>query len=515
MITHVEVAKAFSSDGTLTFNLGEVAAGSFLVAILRSQSTAAPTDFESPAGWDKFGPAFIPSSAKARVMSTYGRFSTELDSNSTVIFSIPGVTTGRTVGVILAFTNVDEVTPVIGQSDEYAGVVTTGVSTEIGGGIYTLDASTTAALVQLTYGSNELVSPNELSAITSSVGTSLISVASTSEASNVTRSVIAVAARNILENSASQPSLDYISWPAISGATGHSIVLQEKVASGSEAMNVHLGDGRIGELHLWDGSASKAVKDVRKVNKGFSTVTEMLNTPGSTWAHRGGSANWGEMSMYAYTRSLIQGYGALEVSLARSSDGVWFGHHDETLDRVTGTTGLDPSTLTWAQIQGMSIITGADGIHQPFMTIDEYRDSYANDCVHILDLKYGIRTQRDIDEFFAICNSFPSDTVMIKYFYDSTGLAGRAENEGFATWGYAYPNNVTDDPSFLTRAAAWTTLGMTHDAPQGIWDQVLAVGKPVFGHIAYDQASYDSAMAKGASGVQCANVLGIKAVGPN
>lgn len=64
----------------------------------------------------------------------------------------------------------------------------------------------------------------------------------------------------------------------------------------------------------------------------------MLSQPMFYVAHRGGSREWPEMSLHAYTQAGFWGVGALEVSLARTSDGVWFGLHDADINRTSGTT---------------------------------------------------------------------------------------------------------------------------------------------------------------------------------
>lgn len=47
---------------------------------------------------------------------------------------------------------------------------------------------------------------------------------------------------------------------------------------------------------------------------------------------------------------------------------------------------------------------------------------------------------------------------------------------------------------------AWTLVGLNWDADQQHWDTALATGRPVIGHVVYDQAQADEAIAKGASG---------------
>jgi lysyl-tRNA synthetase class I len=49
-------------------------------------------------------------------------------------------------------------------------------------------------------------------------------------------------------------------------------------------------------------------------------------------------------------------------------------------------------------------------------------------------------------------------------------------------------------------------IGMDYTASQAVWDEALALGKPVIGHIAPSQSAYNTAMSKGASGVQVSGV---------
>ena len=83
---------------------------------------------------------------------------------------------------------------------------------------------------------------------------------------------------------------------------------------------------------------------------GGKLLPELLASRPFYVAHRGGSADWPECSMEAYARSVDAGVDALEIPVARSADGVWFGLHDATLDRTSGTTGFVAAEHTWAEI---------------------------------------------------------------------------------------------------------------------------------------------------------------------
>ena len=248
---------------------------------------------------------------------------------------------------------------------------------------------------------------------------------------------------------------------------------------------------------------------------GFSSVAQMLATPGATWAHRGGSTNWPEMSKYAYEQAALAGYGALEFSANRTSDGVWVGCHDASLNRTSQTTGLaNISAMTWAQVQTYQNTLNAAGTPRAYYRLDQFLDDFTGTHVAIVDPKYAIGTYNT--EFLNLLDAHGGNTKIVVKFYGvgagATALADAATARGYQTWGYFYDTDVTGG-GLAADQSHWSILGMNYDAPQSAWDAVLAYGKPVVGHIAASQANYNTAMSRGARMVQCANVAGIAAVG--
>ncbi|GAA1149014.1 hypothetical protein F6W69_10750 [Microbacterium oxydans] len=248
---------------------------------------------------------------------------------------------------------------------------------------------------------------------------------------------------------------------------------------------------------------------------GFSSVSQMLATPGATWAHRGGSTNWPEMSKYAYEQAALAGYGALEFSANRTSDGVWVGCHDASLNRTSQTTGLpDISAMTWAQVQTYQNSLNAAGTPRPYYRLDQFLDDFTGTHVAIVDPKHAIGTYNT--EFLNLLDAHGGNTKIVVKFYGvgagATGLADAATARGYQTWGYFYDTDVTSG-GLAADQSHWSILGMNYDAAQSAWDAVLAYGKPVVGHIAASQANYNTAISRGARMVQCANVAGIAAVG--
>lgn len=288
------------------------------------------------------------------------------------------------------------------------------------------------------------------------------------------------------------------------------------LAMGTE---LRTGSGALGWLSYMDGSSvRRAPASVRIVQPGFIDATEFIGTPGATMAHRGGSESFPDMSEYAYDQSILRGFGALEFSAQRTSDGWWFGSHNADINEVSGNVGLpNISTMTRAQIETYANVDNATVGHpsRPFYGLEEFLTKYGNTHVLMLDPKNAIAYN---SEFMTICESLVDPARMIwKYYLGGVGSttptvgAQAALTRGWGgTWGYCYNEDV-DSGAFAEHASnvAWTILGLNIGAAQSYWDTVLAVGKPVIGHIADSQTSYNEAITKGADMVQCSDITSI------
>lgn len=243
----------------------------------------------------------------------------------------------------------------------------------------------------------------------------------------------------------------------------------------------------------------------------FTSVQQMLQTPGVTWAHRGGGGVWPEMSVYAYTQAAARGYGVLEVSFGRTSDGVWVGVHDNTLNRTSQTSGLPSiNSMTWAQVQTYQVLVGGTGAPQPYSRWEDIRDGFGDTHILVLDPKnynWGAHQTAFLD----LCDELGPERVIVKQYASDVSLATAARARGYTTWGHTFDDFMTS-PSLPTYLAAWDMLGIEIGASQSDWNVLLATGKPVIGHIAQSQAHYDTAMLKGAHGVQVSRVDLVEAV---
>src|SRR5690606_17161379 len=116
------------------------------------------------------------------------------------------------------------------------------------------------------------------------------------------------------------------------------------------------------------------------------------------WAHRGGSSNWSEMTQYAYDNAVAYGAKVLEFSSRRSSDGVQYGMHDNTLDRVTPLSG-PTSSLTWAELENTPVtVPNSGGV---LLRLDDFIERYTKQIL-LIDPKSGLYLE---DEFIPLLKS--------------------------------------------------------------------------------------------------------------
>lgn len=251
-------------------------------------------------------------------------------------------------------------------------------------------------------------------------------------------------------------------------------------------------------------SASLANRDGSHL---FPDVATMKAKPGATWGHRGNSTYFAEISEYAYRQIDLRGYSVMEFSAARSFDGVWFGLHDEDINRVAGLApGTVPvaSLMNWAEISSYSNVIAPDGHPQPFYRLDEFLADWAADHIVVIDPKYawisGGTAVRN--EFWAMMDALPKNHVIIKGFITTTSLSAAAKAKGYESWGYAYAADIADGDVAACQAD-WTILGLDWTASSADWATIKGYGKKVVAHIVNNQTDYATAISKGADLVQC------------
>jgi hypothetical protein len=265
-------------------------------------------------------------------------------------------------------------------------------------------------------------------------------------------------------------------------------------------------------LKYWDGVTETALTEPPYLAPfGYASVADMLSRPVVYSAHRGGSIEYPEMSLRGYTQAVIEGFGCLEWSTQRTSDGVFVGCHDPNINAVVFGGGTYPniSAMTWAQIEPLLIKPPSahpERDPQPFMRLEELIEAYGQSHVIMIDPKnIGSANYAQLLNLMDAAGG-PSRWLG-KWVGSNSNWATALRARGYKAWGAFYN---TDDRTMVTNSQGqWDLLGFNYGAPQEDWDFITSFGKPVYGHVCPDQASVDTAVAKGAVGAQ---VSGTEAV---
>jgi len=240
-------------------------------------------------------------------------------------------------------------------------------------------------------------------------------------------------------------------------------------------------------------------------------VQAMLGTTSFTVAHRGGSADWPEMSKFAYDQSVRHGVDALEMSVVRTADGVWFGAHDGVLDRVAGVSGFVVKERTWEEVQSLRIRppdAQPDQESQPLLRVEDFIDAYSGSHALWIDPKAVHR--RHYEELMALMTArvaTPSEVFVAKCDAAITEWGELARRNGMQSWGFYYGRQFDEDPDlFEATQSAWTMLGLDWNAEARYWEQFVADGRPVVAHVIDTVAERDQAVDRGAVGLMVAGV---------
>ena len=502
-----------------TFNrasLSNMQIGDLLVAYIHCQSGTTGQTITAPAGWTQYGP--VPGSPNwptSRLASIYYYPITSqaalnaIPASVTWNFSISGqrvaCVVARATGIDLDAIEDSEATAVTAGASNatsvtIAGITTTQASTLLVGAAYhhnsasTTSPTTTAFMTAF----QEYKTAATGSALANSgvaLGYTSLSSAGSTGTVGATFNSVATASGGFLVAFKAGP------WtpPAPVG-------LDISYTSAPDT----LSDGQLFVTSATDTLSVPA--EVRPYPSGYATVTQMLADSPFYLAHRGGSANWPEMSLHAYTQAGFWGVKALELSLARTSDGVWFGLHDATLDRTSGTSGFVASEHTWAEVQAYQITAAdtTDGSQstRPYATFQEIMDAYYQSHIFFIDIKDAVSFRNELLDMMDAMPGSPTDKFVAKYYGPATTWAVSARARGYKTWGYFYEVNAA---SLATYEGFYDILGMEHGAQASTWTTITSFGKPVIGHVIYSSAQATAALTNGADGLM---VAGVQAVIP-
>lgn len=258
-------------------------------------------------------------------------------------------------------------------------------------------------------------------------------------------------------------------------------------------------------LTTWNGSAENVPSLDTNIGIGPTVPQLFAGSQTVSVAHRGGSANWPEMTARAYKESaVIWDINAIEISVQKSSDGVFVASHDTTTTRVTGQNYTISST-PWSTLASLTATAAAtDNISQPREPLAKLTD--------ILDLYGGKRVIFIEDKTYAnqvailnLMDSYGGSNWFV-WKQDGTGTVySGAVSRGYKTWGYIFDSGMG---SFASKQAQWTYIGLDYNSSNATLTSAIATAgaNRVVAHIIPSVVQRDRLLGMGVRGLMIANV---------
>ena len=488
----ITVASPASAQG-VSYKVGD-----FIVFALRSQSTNT-TAVVTPSGVTRLGPAFLPSNANYRVTGLYGyrvlgdSFGAPVTPAS-FTFGLTGSTAVRGVLIAEVVRNVDKDNPVAAFYDSYFGVTQSqGVripsyTTPSDGMTFVIAASEFAA------GNSETptVADNDY-------GTYGYTVAPTALSSG--RTAVGLYAR---EQAAGSTNEFLMQWGAPSGPAAQSVTLRGGIwpATTPPALTgptiEYIKNGAIVAAEILYRKAGTLVSVDRalKLPRRRLTVARWLSEKPSYMIHRGGSADWVEHTMRAYTNAVWLGARNIEVSVWFSTDNVAYACHDADLAAMTnGADARRIDQLSSAELDQVVITKAGAGSGEKLVRLSTIIAKFGDYCVITIEDK----SYSHMIQLIGLLESmYPKDAVtrfIIKAFgAGGTGHMTLPNSKGYKSWGYFYTASGQTPPEQAPeKAALYTTIGIPWDSPQSSYDAAKALGIPLVIHIVPSAAAAQTA----------------------
>ncbi|MFD1715610.1 glycerophosphodiester phosphodiesterase [Amnibacterium flavum] len=233
------------------------------------------------------------------------------------------------------------------------------------------------------------------------------------------------------------------------------------------------------------------------------TIDSLLETSPFFIAHRGSGDNWVEHTYDAYANSVIAGAKAIEVSVSRTSDGVFVCHHDKNLARLTG-VDLDIGDATWEQLSTLQNDArpwlGPLAALQPIPRLDDVLAAFASTHVIFLEDKQGTNTAELLD----LMEQWDPDHIRFVWKQWAGAQQYQAvAKRGFRTWGYFTPDSLG---RLAELAPRFDMLGIPVDASDADMSAFAAIGKPVIAWEVRRRSQRDRLVSLGVVGMMCADI---------
>lgn len=449
------------------------ATGMTLVVGLRTNSSATGANY-SCSGFTHRGHPFIPNDAAGRVLSLFTHYIADINTEPATYTFVNATATGRRVGLMQAFSNVDSASPSAGADPGWNAA---GKPTII---LNSFSVDTTNDCLLIYAWGNEIVTPNA-TAPTSTPGT-LLGLASSRATTDATRSVLWMGYEPIAASTAGPESL---TWASSSGESAIGFVLR--------------------------GLATPPPAVPK-----FSSVAQFLATKGATAIHRA-PTGFTQSSIDTLQKASVQGFSAFEMSVAFSSDLKPFLSGFQYLDPLVlnaATTTLDPLTLTWASISSTyQNISGPTT--QPLALLADALVATvdAGLGIALVDPKYGFATLARVNAMLDVCDAHGGPSkILIKFDNETTNtvLVNAAHARGYTCinyWG-------SDTANLAIQQANWDVLGGLYSAGSTMWNALKSYGKKTWAAIVPNQAALNQAVIDTDADFYMVQSLSITPIGP-
>lgn len=273
-----------------------------------------------------------------------------------------------------------------------------------------------------------------------------------------------------------------------------------------------------------DGPPQPAASTRAPTSPASTDIDQLITERPFLVAHRGGSKSAPEMTMAAYEKAVAAGFRALEVSVHRSSDGVFVGCHDATTGRVAD-VDLTVAETPWATLADVQV-RGDDGSTAPMTRLETVLDAYASTHVIFLEDK----TYKNDADLLAMVRRYRNPTR--QFVWKVFGNAGESSiragvQAGLKTWGYWFPGDMGAAPAsssepgsrgspasegdvgtaqFREHARRVDWVGVSYDSSSVQFEAAREMGQLTIGHIVARAEQRDTLLKEGCHGLMVANL---------
>lgn len=317
------------------------------------------------------------------------------------------------------------------------------------------------------------------------------------------------------------PGVSVNAGRAQSSINGQMVVLAAAAATNTIGVTVLNASSSeiLSTVTIWDGTVAQPVKSVT-VKPATPTVTLLDSATSSApqfIAHRGGSLEWPEETVYAYTQSANLGMRWLEISLWLSSDGVWVCSHDKSTLRTT-TTDLDITATPWSTLSALQVkaLSPANTSQptRPMARLEDVLALYGADHGFFIEDKANTHVAQLLD-YLTSLYADAAQRFVLKAGGLSAGAATIAHTKGYKAWGYFF---VADQASFASNYSNWDYVGLDINSDDSTLASNISLttgaGKKPIGHVIASTTQRNRMLTAGCTGLMCSLITGNAQVTP-